>query len=71
MSPPPKYSIDRIAHARGSPIQWIPDVALFTAQRLEPVRAAARAVRGPKDKTTLSKLKQLQVCGDWIGADGS
>ena len=32
MSPPPKYSNDRIAHARGSPIQWIPDAALFTAR---------------------------------------
>ena len=40
MSPPPKYNIDKIAHARGSPIQWIPDVALFTARATGPVRGS-------------------------------
>ena len=62
MSPPPKYGIVRIAHARGSQIQWIPDTALFTAQRLSRIRGR-RARCGAQPRQNLASQLSSDGCG--------
>ena len=60
MSPPPKYGIVRIAHARGSQIQWIPDTALFTAQRLSRLRGQRARCGARTTENLASQLRWLR-----------